>query len=94
MDRKLLLANILNIFEELYSDFVQNSNIKETIEICRKNSILIGKEIQLVNRGKVRIAKAMDISDKGELIIENDQGIIEHIVSGEVSIRGIYGYSK
>jgi BirA family biotin operon repressor/biotin-[acetyl-CoA-carboxylase] ligase len=94
IDRKLLLANILNEFEDLYNDFVLNGNIKETIDICRKNSILIGKEIQLVNRGKVKIAKAIDISDKGELIIENDQGIIELIVSGEVSIRGIYGYGK
>ncbi|MBU3111864.1 biotin--[acetyl-CoA-carboxylase] ligase [Clostridium lacusfryxellense] len=94
IDRKLLLANILNEFEDLYNDFVLNGNIKETIDICREKSILIGREIQLVNRGKVKIAKAVDISDKGELIIENDQGIIEHIVSGEVSIRGIYGYGK
>ena len=94
MQRKLLLANVLNIFEELYNDFVQNGNIKETIEICRENSMLIGNEIQLINRGKVRIAKAIDISDQGELVIENHQGIVEYIVSGEVSIRGIYGYSK
>ena len=94
IDRKLLLATILNEFEDLYIDFVLNGNIKETIDICRKNSILIGREIQLVNRGKVKIAKAIDISDKGELVIENDQGVIEHIVSGEVSIRGIYGYGK
>ena len=94
IDRKLLLANILNEFEELYIDFVQNGNIKETIDVCRKNSILIGRKIQLVNRGKVKIAKAIDIGDEGELIIENDQGIIEHIVSGEVSIRGIYSYSE
>ena len=94
MERKLLLANILNIFEELYSDFVQNGNIKETIEICRENSMLIGKEIQLINRGKVTTAKAIDISDQGELVIENCKGVVEHIVSGEVSIRGISGYSK
>lgn len=93
MDRKLLLANILNIFEELYIDFVKNDNMEETIDICRKNSVLIGKEIQLINRGKVRIAKAIDISDKGELVIE-ENGIVEHIVSGEVSIRGLYGYSE
>jgi len=94
MERKLLLASILNIFEELYNDFVENDNIKETLEICRKNSILIGKEIQLINRGKVTIAKAIDISDKGELIVENNNGNVEYIVSGEVSIRGIYGYSN
>ena len=94
MERKLLLASILNIFEELYNDFVENDNIKDTLEICRKNSILIGKEIQLINRGKVTIAKAIDISDKGELVVENASGNIEYIVSGEVSIRGIYGYSN
>jgi BirA family biotin operon repressor/biotin-[acetyl-CoA-carboxylase] ligase len=94
LDRKLLLANVLNIFEKLYNDFVQNGNINEIIEICRKNSILIGKEIQLIYKGKITTAKALDISDDGELVIENDQGIIEHIVSGEVSIRGVYGYSN
>ncbi len=94
IDRKILLANVLNIFEELYKAFVEDSNIKETIDICRENSILIGKEIQLVNRGKVTTAKAIDISDQGELVIENSKGQVEYVVSGEVSIRGIYGYNK
>jgi BirA family biotin operon repressor/biotin-[acetyl-CoA-carboxylase] ligase len=94
IDRKLLLANVLNIFEELYSDFVLNGNIKETIQVCRENSILIGSEIKLINRGEVTIAKAINISDSGELVIENNKGNIENIVSGEVSIRGIYGYGK
>jgi len=94
MDRKMLVANILNIFEELYHDFVENGNITETIDVCRKNSMLIGKEIQLVSRGKIRIVKAIDISDVGELLVENDQGIIEYIVSGEVSIRGMQSYGK
>lgn len=94
LNRKILLASVLNIFEELYSDFVQSGNIKECIEICRKNSVLIGKEIQLVNRGKVTTAKAIDISNKGELVIENHQGVLQYIVSGEVSIKGIYGSDK
>jgi BirA family biotin operon repressor/biotin-[acetyl-CoA-carboxylase] ligase len=94
IDRKVLLANVLNIFEELYCDFILNGDIKETIEICRDNSILIGSEIQLINRDKVTIAKAINISDSGELVIENHSGNLEYIVSGEVSIRGINGYGK
>lgn len=94
IERKLLIANVLNIFEELYADFVQNGNIKETIKICRENSMLIGSEIQLINRGEVTTAKAIDISDSGELVIENAKGTVEYIVSGEVSVRGIYGYGK
>jgi len=93
MDRKLLLSNVLNIFEGLYNDFVQSGNVSETMQICRENSLLIGNEIQLINRGKAVKVKALDISDSGELVIENQQGKIEYIVSGEVSIRGIYGNS-
>jgi BirA family biotin operon repressor/biotin-[acetyl-CoA-carboxylase] ligase len=94
VERKHLLANVLNIFEELYNDFVQSGNIKEVIDICRKNSILLGREIKLINKGKATTAKAIDINDDGELVIENEQGRVEYIVSGEVSIRGVYGYSK
>ena len=94
IDRKILISNVLNTFEVLYNDFVKNGDIAETIDICRKNSILIGKEIQLVNRGKVTTAKAIDISDQGELVIENCHGSIENIVSGEVSIKGVYGYNQ
>jgi BirA family biotin operon repressor/biotin-[acetyl-CoA-carboxylase] ligase len=94
VDRKILVSNVLNVFEKLYSDFECNGNIKETIEICRKNSMLIGREIQLINRGKVTIAKAIDISDSGQLVVENQKGSLEYIVSGEVSIRGIYGNDK
>ena len=94
VDRKILLANVLNTFEELYNGFVHSGNIKEVIDICRENSILIGSEIQLIRKGKAVVAKAIDISNDGELVIENEQGRIEYIVSGEVSVRGVYGYSK
>jgi len=92
VDRKLLIANVLNYFEELYNDFVQNGDVKETMEICRKNSLLIGQEVQLKNRGSITKAKVIDISDSGELVVVNQEGTVEYIVSGEVSILGIYGY--
>lgn len=92
VDRKLLIANVLNYFEELYNDFVQNCDVKETMEICRKNSLLIGQEVQLKNRGSITKAKVIDISDSGELVVVNQEGTVEYIVSGEVSILGIYGY--
>ena len=74
-------------------------SIKYSVSSSEKKTFVIRKEIlkvtvKLINRGKVTTAKAIDISDKGELVIENHQGILEYVVSGEVSIRGIYGYSK
>ncbi|MBN2221790.1 MAG: biotin--[acetyl-CoA-carboxylase] ligase, partial [Vallitaleaceae bacterium] len=36
------------------------------------------------------VAKGIDVN--GELLVEKENGSIEKITSGEVSVRGIYGY--
>ena len=91
INRKVLMANILNEFEELYMDFKDNDNISKTIEICRDKSALIGKEVKVIRGRETRKGKALDIGETGELIVEFETGI-ENIYSGEVSIRGLDGY--
>lgn len=91
INRKLLMANILNELESLYIDFRDNGDISKTIEICKENSALIGKEINVIRGKETRKGIALDISEIGELIVEFETGI-ENIYSGEVSIRGIKGY--
>ena len=39
-----------------------------------------------------RKARAKGISDEGELIVTLSDGKERHVFSGEVSVRGIYGY--
>lgn len=92
VDRKVLLAHILNNFEKLYDDFIRNNSLESTLNICRNNSILLGKEIQCINRNEVFTAKALDLNEEGELVVELEDGSIKNIISGEVSIRGLYGY--
>lgn len=90
--RKKLAALVLNHFEELYEEFIQLGSIKNTINICRENSILIGKEIRIIKRGITLKAIALDINDNGELIVRYENGIVDNIISGEVSTRGLYEY--
>jgi BirA family transcriptional regulator, biotin operon repressor / biotin---[acetyl-CoA-carboxylase] ligase len=92
IDRKVLSANILNNFELLYKEFLQSYSIKTSVEICRNNSVLIGKEVRIINGNSEIRAKAIDINDEGELLIEHESGKIEVVFSGEVSMRGLYGY--
>ena len=35
---------------------------------------------------------ARGINDQGELIVERQDGTVEEVYAGEVSVRGIYGY--
>lgn len=90
--RKDLVKEILNEFEELYVDFIENKNIKKSIEICKKYSVTLGKEVRIIKRGEEMFAKAIDLSEDGQLIIENKSGKIETVLSGEVSVRGLVDY--
>ena len=92
INRKRLLAHILNHFEELYIPFRENGDISKTIKISRENSILIGKEVRIISADVEKRGKVLDIDKEGQLIIEYGDGKIEEIFSGEVSVRGIYGY--
>lgn len=92
IDRKQLVALILNYFEELYNELIENKNISSSIKICKKNSALIGKDVRLILKGKEKEVRAIDINEEGELIVQDKDGNISKVVSGEVSVRGLYGY--
>lgn len=90
--RKELVARILNNLEELYEEVTEKDSIHDSIELCRKYSILIGKEVRIINRGKEVIARAIGLSNEGKLIVRYEDGKEDEIISGEVSVRGLYGY--
>lgn len=87
IQRSKLLALVLNHFEILYDSFKEDLNINESIDICRRNSALIGKEIQIIKGGDIEFGKAIDINQEGELLVQFEDRI-ENIFSGEVSVRG------
>lgn len=86
INRRKLTAYILNEFEKNYIQFKEDEDIREIIEIIRRNSILIGKEIRVINGKIAKIGKVLDINELGELVVEFEDGIA-NIISGEISIR-------
>lgn len=90
--RKELVALILNNFEALYDQLINDRSIKEAINICKENSALIGRDVRLIVRGDEKEVKAIDINEDGELIVQDKEGEISKVISGEVSVRGLYGY--
>lgn len=92
INRKELLANILNEFEELYLSFRDKDDLSYAIDICRKNSALIGKEIRVIKGEEIKRGKALDINEEGQLVVEFENGVVENVYSGEVSVRGLEGY--
>lgn len=85
--RELILAEILNNFEELFEDFSQNLSLENTIEICKNNSAVLNREVFLINRGIYEEVLVKDLSSDGELVVEKKDGSIIKVSSGEISLK-------
>lgn len=53
-----------------------------------------GQQVQVVRGGTVRHAVAEGIDPQYGLTVRYDDGTVETLYSGEVSVRGLYGYSE
>ena len=58
----------------------------------RKDCVTIGNEISVVTPAAVRHGIAADVDTEGALVVDFPDGHREAVNSGEVSIRGMYGY--
>lgn len=62
------------------------------LETYRKNCITLGRDISLIRGDAVRHGHALDIDEDGGLLVRFPDGHTETVNSGEVSVRGMYGY--
>lgn len=58
----------------------------------RSDCVTIGQQISVVRGNEIRHGKALDVDDNGALVVEYDSGQTAVVNSGEVSVRGMYGY--
>ena len=58
----------------------------------RKDCITVGQDISLLRGEEVRHGHAVDVDDNGALVVAFPDGSMEAVNSGEVSVRGMYGY--
>lgn len=98
VDRQMIIAEVMNAFAGYYEKYLQTRDMELLQE--EYNEMLVNKNQEvLVYHGMMEdisteeaengTAKGIDAS--GALLVETTHGI-KKIVSGEVSVRGIYGY--
>lgn len=64
----------------------------EMLSRYRADCVTLGQSISLLRGDTVRHGTALDIDEDGGLVVRFDGGHSEVVNSGEVSIRGMYGY--
>ncbi len=58
----------------------------------KEKCVTIGSHISVVRGENIQHGKALDVDSEGGLLVEYPDGSRETVTSGEVSIRGMYGY--
>ena len=85
-----LVAAILSALQKMSEQLL--SHRREILMQYRKDCVTLGKEISVVTPTTVRHGIAVDIDEEGALLVDFPDGHRETVSSGEVSIRGMYGY--
>ncbi len=86
---KLIAALIAQLYRMQDSLVEKRSQI---MDIYRKDCITPGKEIQVIRGNTKETAQALDVMDDGSLLVRYPNGNESAVNSGEVTIRGMYGY--
>ena len=68
---------------------------KEAImDSYRRRCITLGREVSLLKAdGSVRYGTALSVDEEGALVVRFTDGHTEAVNSGEISVRGMYGYA-
>ena len=91
-DRTLGIARVMECFEKNYRKFLRTEDLsllKEDYE-----SLLLNKDrqVRIIEKKGQWQGIARGINDQGELLVEDSYGNLKEILSGEVSVRGLYSY--
>ena len=90
VDRALVAAQLIAAFSQM--DSALFSGREEIMNRYEANCITVGQDISLVRGEEVRHGHAFGIGYDGALLVRFPDGHTEAVSSGEVSVRGLYGY--
>ena len=88
--RSELAVQIIRALDRAYAGFPQNKG--EYLEKYRADCITIGKQVQVITPISRREGFAVAVDDGFDLLVQFPDGTEEAFSSGEVSVRGMYGY--
>ena len=90
--RSSLIAAILKAFEKDYTAFLKTGDLSLLLEEYNACLVNRGKEVCILDPSGEYRAVAEGIDESGSLLVTLPDGTRREIISGEVSVRGIYGY--
>ncbi len=89
--RSVLIASVMEAFDKYYTLFLKTGDLSLIKGKYNEHLINAGKTVNVISTNGSYEAIAIEMDDDGELIVKKD-GVLTKVLSGEVSVRGVYGY--
>lgn len=89
--RAKLIEAVWENFEEYYEIYLATQDLKGLRGAYDAGLVNLGERVRVLDPKEPYEGVAQGITDRGELIVDRD-GVRTLVSSGEVSVRGIYGY--
>lgn len=87
LNKDQLLADILNNFGFYYYEKFENNEINDIMDKWKSKMFMLHKVIKFSTSDNQSFkGEVVDITDKGELVVETDNGKVEKLIAGDVSI--------
>lgn len=89
--RAQIIAGTMSYFEQYYDTFLKTQDLSALVREYDELLVNRNKSVRVLDPKEPFDGKAMGITPKGELIVDTWESR-KLVSSGEVSVRGIYGY--
>lgn len=89
--RAQIIAETMSYFEQYYDTFLQTQDLSALVREYDELLVNMNKAVRVLDPKEPFDGKAMGITPRGELIVDTWESR-KLVSSGEVSVRGIYGY--
>ena len=70
---------------------MKKMDLSDIVEEYNGSLVNLGRQVRILDPKEPFVGTAEGITPKGELLVETGQGT-RRVSSGEVSVRGLYGY--
>lgn len=92
VSRALLVANVMKSYEKYYAQFLETEDLTGLQEQYNAWLVNRGRRVHVLDPKGEFQGLSRGINQKGELLVEREDGTVTAVYAGEVSVRGVYGY--
>ena len=92
VNRAELIAECLKYFELYYEKYIEAGDLSLLKDDYESLLLNRNRQVKVLEPGNEYLGMSLGINEKGELLVQREDGTITAVYAGEVSVRGVYGY--